>query len=618
MTATLRRRLPAVVLLAAAVCVTAATGQAPPATAPAKQPEAKKLPPTDYQDFVFLASDRPVLIRVHMLIDGKPYYEKFDEYFKDLFAQIDRDKDGVLSKEEVEIAPHSQFLQQHLQGAIGIRQPGQKVTMNDMDTNKDGKVSVEEFTDYYRRNGFTALRFFVGSNAANTERINDAILKHLGAEKDGKLTQELVAKAPGIFMRLDTNEDEMITADELAPQPGRNRGGFVVFDGGGMRRPQPQPQDNGVIDIRPGQPLDGAAQRLLNHYDKDKNGKLSRAEIGIDKELFDRLDANKDDQLDKVELVKFFERDADLELVGRIGKITAKETMADSFLRDVGNKIGIANALPSRVEVFNPTNRPMPLASAAKKIDDKMLELKLGDATLEFQASDNGFNRFQGIRQFYLQQFQMLDADKRGFVEKKQLGQDQFLRELFELADRDGDGKMTEKELKDYLDLQAKGANCTTTLQGNDLGRSLFDLFDADRDGRLSVREMRTGWSRMQPFVKPAAEPAGAPATSGGALTKTDVPRRLTFALGQGQNVFFAGNRQANNRKGPAAPLWFTKMDRNNDGDISPSEFLGTEEEFRMLDADGDGLISAEEARQWEARQKKAKEAEKKEEEKKP
>jgi Ca2+-binding EF-hand superfamily protein len=614
MTSSLRRRLPAVVLLAAAVCVAAAAGQAPPpATAPAKAPEVKKLPPTDYQDFVFLASDKPVLIRMHLLIDGKPYHEKFDEYFKELFAQIDRNKDGVLTKEEVEIAPHSQFLQQHLQGAIGVRQPNQKVTMNDMDTDKDGKVTVEEFTDYYRRNGFTTLRFFVGSNAANTDRINDAILKHLGADKDGKLTQELVAKAPEIFIRLDTNEDEMITADELAPQPGRNRRGFVVAPpvmAGG--RPQPA-QDNGVIELRPGQPFDAAAQRLLNHYDKDKSGKLSRAEIGIDKELFDRLDNNKDDQLDKVELVKFFQRDADLELVGRIGKITAKETVADSFLRDVGNKIGIANALPSRVEVFNPTKRPMPLASAATRIDEKLLELKLGDATLEFQVSDNGFNRFQGIRQFYLQQFQMLDVDKKGYVERKQLGQDQFLRELFELADRDGDGKMTEKELKDYLDLQAKGANCTTTLQGNDLGRSLFDLFDADRDGRLSVREMRTGWSRMQPFVKPAAETAGEPGTSGGALTKPDVPRRLTFALGQGQNVFFAGNRQVN-RKGPAAPLWFTKMDRNNDGDISPSEFLGTEAEFRMLDADGDGLISAEEARQWEAKQKKAKEAEKKEE----
>jgi Ca2+-binding EF-hand superfamily protein len=86
--------------------------------------------------------------------------------------------------------------------------------------------------------------------------------------------------------------------------------------------------------------------------------------------------------------------------------------------------------------------------------------------------------------------------------------------------------------------------------------------------------------------------------------------------VGQGQNTFF--QNRSPNRSGPAAPLWFTKMDRNSDGDISPIEFLGTVEEFRMLDADGDGLISAEEARQWEAKQKQAKEAENKEGDKKP
>jgi hypothetical protein len=37
-------------------------------------------------------------------------------------------------------------------------------------------------------------------------------------------------------------------------------------------------------------------------------------------------------------------------------------------------------------------------------------------------------------------------------------------------------------------------------------------------------------------------------------------------------------------------------MDRNGDGDVSWKEFLGTREQFRRLDRDGDGLISAEEA----------------------
>ena len=45
-----------------------------------------------------------------------------------------------------------------------------------------------------------------------------------------------------------------------------------------------------------------------------------------------------------------------------------------------------------------------------------------------------------------------------------------------------------------------------------------------------------------------------------------------------------------------AGPLWFRKMDRTRDGDVSRREFLGSDEDFRKLDADGDGLISSKEA----------------------
>ena len=52
------------------------------------------------------------------------------------------------------------------------------------------------------------------------------------------------------------------------------------------------------------------------------------------------------------------------------------------------------------------------------------------------------------------------------------------------------------------------------------------------------------------------------------------------------------------NRAGrpPNVPAWFVGMDRNNDGDISPREFLGAPEHFRLFDADHDGLIDATEA----------------------
>ena len=55
------------------------------------------------------------------------------------------------------------------------------------------------------------------------------------------------------------------------------------------------------------------------------------------------------------------------------------------------------------------------------------------------------------------------------------------------------------------------------------------------------------------------------------------------------------------------APVWFRKMDKNNDGDISPREWLGTDEDFKAIDADGDGLISAAEAIAFETKKNQKK-----------
>ena len=46
---------------------------------------------------------------------------------------------------------------------------------------------------------------------------------------------------------------------------------------------------------------------------------------------------------------------------------------------------------------------------------------------------------------------------------------------------------------------------------------------------------------------------------------------------------------------------WFHKMDHNGDGFVSRREFIGSPEEFDKIDKNHDGLISPEEAEEYEA-----------------
>src|SRR4029077_8630279 len=88
-------------------------------------------------------------------------------------------------------------------------------------------------------------------------------------------------------------------------------------------------------------------------------------------------------------------------------------------------------------------------------------------------------------------------------------------------------------------------------------------------------------------------------------LSPQDPVRNFHIEFMRGSFQLFApspGDRIAARRSSsfekpaPIGPIWFQRMDRNGDGDLTWNEFLGPREVFHRIDTDGDGLIDPEEA----------------------
>src|SRR5262249_62357647 len=88
------------------ICLSAAALLLLALPAPAEKPKAT----SDVQDLVFLADGRPLLIRLHIQIDGKSYLAAWDEFVNYIFDQYDKNKDGVLDRDEAARVPSPQSL----------------------------------------------------------------------------------------------------------------------------------------------------------------------------------------------------------------------------------------------------------------------------------------------------------------------------------------------------------------------------------------------------------------------------------------------------------------------------------------------------------------------------
>jgi len=561
-----------------------------PAVAPLPR-EVKPFPLSvaDTQEIVVFAPNRPVRIRLAVLVEGKSIIEAWEAKLRAAFNHFDRNKDGFLNATEVQNIFSDTGVAQMLQNGYYQPTPQDLPTLERLDTDKDGKVSFHEYAAYYKAS--TALLLRPQPPAAENPygaAITEALFKLMDANGDGKLTKDEVKGVEKLLATKDTDEDECLSQAELVPNFNDPR--LRQFGGAqpnGLPAPRPTAAQT-VFTYEPGRIPGTLTQQLLKYYDKNGDFELTREESGFDEETFARLDKDGNGQLDGPELDAWRTGPADIEVTLSLASkpidCMAKVTTDRETLARRGFKL--------------------------TQMDNGRVIICTGRQPIEFWAFTNTVNYQQpSLKVSYAYLFTQAAGGKDHVTEKDLNGpnavQFQFLRTMFDGADADGDGKLTKAEFDAYFDLQDSFRNAALALTPAIQTPTLFQLLDANGDGKLSVRELRTAWDRLL-----ALEPNGGDVVTRAAITPS-VSLRVSrgmdrYFANQGQAAFRAANQNQQVTVPQKGPAWFRKMDRNADGDVSRSEFLGTRAEFDAMDTDHDGLISLEEAEAWDKKMRPA------------
>lgn len=575
----------------------------------------------DAENLVYFGDAGPVLIRLHMRVDGRPHREAWDEMIDKLFAYADRNKDGVLSEAEAKALPAASVLSSGPFFAFGGGGSPPKAV----------KMTRHEVEEYYRRAGLRPLALsrqgssanspMVGNNSSRPDRMNARMFELLDTNGDGILTREELAAAPKILGKLDTDEDEWLTHDEILGKGGRTSAddeGFTFATLG---------TDNSTVGDLPLHIATGAedaelGRRLLRHYGKKGAKSLDAKRARLPADLFAKLDRNRDGVLDAEELSRFAAvalPDAELTIRhSRSAKTSGlrkrpavpapPNTKSDSTAQKYMNALTsmfTPKAVDSRQGVsLDPSRRASSVGVKVKQSDETVV-LEIGATKIIFSLTVGEQNDFNyNVKEQYRMLFQMADMDNNGYLDRTEANKNPIFRSVFDAMDRDGDGMLYEKEMLSYLDamdsLRKKVILSCLTLGISEQGKSLFDVADTNSDGKLSLRELRGMGKAIDKLGRD------------GTLSLTQIPREYGAAFARGpaggnsafQTVYMSGPSEP-----PAAPakgpLWFRKMDRNRDGDLSRKEWLGSDEDFDAIDTDRDGLISLAEAEAYDKAKRK-------------
>ncbi len=541
-----------------------ATAQRPARTTRPELPSTERF---DIARMLILAPNGPILAELRLAVSGRPYRQWIGGFLGRL---LDADNSGSLTNPELSLLPNRFRELLGIPNSLQLQVPQIAAELGLPGAQPDGEqpdsVSVTDFQKWIRSRLPRAFNLI-----AQPQPADDAVRLSslLDTNYDGGVSADELNYATRVLRFRDLDDDETFTLAELLP----------------YRDPLSQlAAITPAVANLPFQHLTdestaaAAAEQILQRY--GAHGQLPPERF--------RLSASDSAALPPSGV-------SATELPPLLLTIPVHLTL-EFRLSDKANLSELAVQITESAASFCQV-------TAATRSETQLL---LDGLKLVLRARGGGANDRMITRGLLGQQFAQADADRSQSLDESEfpavlsMVRNAGVMAGFSDLDLDHDLQLTRTELLGSVEREQAVIASSIEVGVEQQGRTLFSRIDSDADRRLTQRELRNAVSTFTEFD----------ADHDGRVSDSDLQTSYLLTIGLGRSELRRNDGRMSMQMMQSGttdailppdasltgPVWFQRMDRNRDGDVSRKEFLGTPEMFENLDKNADGLISAQES----------------------